>query len=226
MTLPSYFLPRPPFAPDPSTVAAFERLFAESVERGPGDWIEYALSAPKWQFLCYLCEKHDIALHGSGDPNIAELAPRKATDVNEFGNRQAVYAATDGIWPIFFAIVNRERPVRSLVNSASKVLEPAAPRGWYYFFSIDDDDLPGSPWRDGTVYLLPGDSFERQPAPPYRGLEIEVAQVASLMPVRPLAKLSVSPLDFPFLDQVRRHDPAVVRRRAQANPNGFPWLDE
>jgi hypothetical protein len=226
MTLPSYFLPRPPTTLDADTIASFERLYAESVRRGPVEPIDYTLSAPKWHFLSYLCERKGIVLHGSGDPDIAELVPRKATDVDVFGDREAVYGATDGIWPMFFAIVDRDRPVRSLVNSCARVIGAPALRGWYYFFSIEADDLPGTPWRAGTVYLLPGQTFERQPTKRYRGLDIEITQVASLAPVRPIAKLAVRPEDFPFLDQVRRHDPAVVRQRAHADPDGFPWLDE
>jgi len=226
MRLPPYFLPRPPLTLDAATVGAFERLFAESVRRGPGAAIEYALAAPKWQLLCYLCERKNVVLHGSGDPNIAVLEPRKATDAIAFGDREAVYAASDGIWPIFFAIVDRDRPVRSLVNSCARVVAPAGAGVPFYFFSIAADDLPGRPWRDGTVYLLPGETFERQGSQRYRGLTIETAQVASLTPVRPLAKLAVEPADFPFLEQVRRHDPEALRRRAHADPAGFPWLDE
>jgi hypothetical protein len=227
LTIPPYFLPSPPMRLDEDTIAAFERLFIASTGGGQIERVEYTLSVPKWQFLCYLCEQKGIVLHGSGDPNLDKLEPRKATDVIDFGNREAVYAAADGIWPIFFAIVNRDLPVRSLVNSCAWVVEPTGGRaGPYYFFSIDAADHLGSPWREGTVYLLPGETFERQAPQPYRGMTIEATQAASPVGVRPLAKLAVGPADFPFLDQVRRHDPAVMRTRASADPDGFPWLDE
>src|SRR5262249_14452598 len=139
--------------------------------------ITYALAAPKWQFLCYLCERKSIVLHGSGDPDIAKLEPRKSADVIAFGNREAVYAAADGIWPLFFAIVNRSLPVTSLVNSCVRVVEPPdLDGGPYYFFSIDAADHLGSPWRNGTVYLLPGATFERQQLQRYGDLTIESAQ--------------------------------------------------
>ncbi len=159
MILPSHFLPRPPMSLDPATIAAFENLFAASVERGPGSPIEYRLSAPKWQFLCYLCDRKGIVLHGSNDAGIAELVPRKAKDVNPFGNREAVYAAADGIWPIYFAVVDRTYPNTSLLNGCIRVTAPAEINGSYYFFSISADVEPGHRWRDGTVYLLPGQSF-------------------------------------------------------------------
>ena len=74
--------------------------------------------------------------------------------------------------------------------------------------------------------VLSADTFEQQSIDEYRGFKIESTQVASLAPVRPLAKLSIMPEDFPFLRQIRRHDPAVLRQRAQADPGGFPWLDD
>ena len=44
--------------------------------------------------------------------------------------------------------------------------------------------------------------------------------------VLPLARLPVTPADFPLLDSVLPHDPAHVRERSARDPHGFPWLDE
>jgi hypothetical protein len=228
--MPPYFLPRPPMPLDAATIEAFDRLFAEAVAAGAARPISYALAAPKWQFLCYVCEHKGIVLHGSGDPNLGELRPRKANDVVEFGDREAIYAATDGIWPIYFAIVDRGGPVTSLINSAFRIVDPPVglehEGGPYYFFSIGGTALTDEPWREGMVYLLPGETFERQARWVRDGLTIEASQAASLVPARPLAKLRVAPSDFPFLDRVRRHDPVALRPRAEADPDGFPWLDE
>ncbi len=226
MQFPAYFLPRPAANWDEETIASFERLFTEAVERGEGGAMDYTLSAPKWHFLCYLCDHKRIVLHGSGQSDIVEFEPRQSNDVNEFGNRRAVYAASDGIWPMYFAIVDRDRYVTSLVNGCFRIVEAEGKRGPYYFFSINGDALPHRPWRKGTIYLLPGDRFEQQANESVRGMEIEIAQWASLEPVRPLAKLAVAPEDFPFLTQILPHDPAVLRERALADPDGFPWLDE
>jgi hypothetical protein len=225
--LPLYFLRRPEAHLEPRTIADFERLFAAIVERGGGAVVEYRLAAPRWQFLCYLSDHKDILLHGSGQSDIAEFEPRQSNDVAEFGNRRAVYAASDGIWPIYFAIVDRDGGVTSLVNSCARVIAPDGGRGEpYYFFSINTDALSRRPWRRGTVYLLPRQPFERQAALRSRGLQLEAAQWASPVPVRPLARLPVAPGDFPFLGQMRGHDPRLVRRRAARNPDGFPWLDD
>ena len=223
--LPSYFLQQPAADWGTDTLAAFEKLYMNAIAPGTGAAINYTLPAPKWQFLCWLCENHAIVLHGSGNPDITEFEPRQSNDVNEFGNRRAVYAASDGIWPLYFAIVNRS-VVTSLVNACFRVADGDTPSNSYYFFSVNGDALPRQPWRNGTIYILPSATFERQARQIYRGLEIDHAQWASLVSVRPLAKLVVQPQDFPFLAQIYPHDPALIGERAQANPDGFPWIEE
>lgn len=227
MQYPAHFLPRPPLDLTPATRTAFAELYAGAVQSGHGQAMDYNIGAPKWQFLSWLCDTQEVLLHGSGNPSIQEFEPRKADDLNEFGDRQAVYAASDGVWPIFFAIVDRDRFVRSLNNTCGRVIGPDGTRGDpYYFFSIDDDALPHQPWRVGTIYIVPRAGFTQQPPVAYRGMAVEVTQWASPTPVRPLARMTVSPADFPFLAQIRGHDMAVVNQRAARDPAGFPWLDE
>ena len=227
MEVSPYLVPRPPMDLDPATVAAFEQLVTTTVLPGSGAALDYRLDAPKWQFLCYLCDTQAILLHGSGDPAISEFEPRQSNDINEFGNRQAVYAASDGIWPLYFAVVDRDNGVTSLVNACARLIEADGTRhGPYYFFSINADALARQAWRNGTIYLLPRTTFESQPLLPEQDGFAEIAQWASLVPVRPLAKLAVTPDDFPFLAQVRGHDPVVISERARQNPDGFPWIDE
>src|ERR1700712_3847146 len=121
--MPYYYLPRPPMGLSAEDLAAFDQLYKDAVESGPDTAINYTLDLPKWQFLCYLSDTHGILLHGSGNPNIAEFEARQSNDVGEFGNRQAVYAASDGIWPMYFAIANREGPVTSLANACVRVVD-------------------------------------------------------------------------------------------------------
>ncbi len=227
MQLPDYFMPRPAANYDAETIAAFEHLYATGVEHGSGAKIEYALTAPKWQFLCYLCDHKNLVMHGSGRADITEFEPRKANDVHKFGDRCAVYAAVDGLWAMYFAIVDRDKYVTSLVNGCFRVVETHGGMGKpHYFFSINGDAFSHNPWRKGMVYLLSGTGFEQQQRERYRGMEIEIPQRASLVPVRPLAKIVVCPEDFPFLAQIRGHNPATLQERALADPAGYPWLDE
>ena len=225
--LPAHFLPRPPMADDPATLAAFADLYATAVAPGRGEAVPYTLATPRWQFLCWLTDTQDVVLHGSGNPAIAEFEPRQSNDIHEFGNRAAVYAASDGLWAMYFAIVNRDGPVTSLVNACFRVVEPDGTRGGpYYYFSINRDAWAGEPWRAGTVYILPRGPFAAQPPGDLGALTLEIAQWASPTPVRPLARLAVTPADFPLLAQITPHDPAVLLARAAADPAGFPWVDE
>jgi len=225
--VPSYFPPRPPMDLDAPTIAAFDRLLEDAIQNGSATAINYTLAAPKWQFLCYLCDTKDVLLHGSANPNIEEFEPRQSNDSQEFGNRRAVYAASDGIWPMYFAIADRDGPVNSLTNACFRLLQSdgiwSTP---YYYFSINDDAFERSPWRNGTVYILPRATFEQQEPDDFQGIPAESEQWASLVAVKPLARLNITPDDFPFLSQVRAHNNRIQAERIRRNPNGFPWVDE
>ena len=205
---------------------SFDQVFREQVCSSAGALIDYRLDAPKWQFLSYLGDAKDVLFHGSGDTDIARFEPRQSDDVNSFGNQRAVYASSDPIWASYFAIVDRKRYVRSLVNSCFRVIGPGVESGPYYYFSINNDALPHQPWRTGTMYILPRRGFEQQPPRRTQDIEIESAQWRSFGSVMPLARIHLEPGEFPFLAEVRGHDSTEVRRRALADPDGFPWLDD
>ena len=223
MELPDYWMPRPEPTPDAATRAEFDRLLEEAGAAGPDRFIDYRLAAPKWQFLCHAADSGGFVLHGTGKPDITIFEPRQSNDVGEFGNRKAVYAASDGLWPMYFAILDRDRYDIGLVNACIRLGGREGPS--YYYFSITDSVLEQQPWRDGIVYLLPAETFELQAPIVDDGVEIHIAQVASLTEVRPAAKLRVGPEDFPFLKAIRGHDNELLRSRAAADPDGFPWAD-
>jgi hypothetical protein len=216
---------RPEMPEDPAVLAAFDRLLA-GAHAHPGATLDYALPAPKWQFLCHAAERNNLAVHGSGDPAISVFEPRQSNDLNEFGNRKAVYAAADGIWAMFFAIVDRDR-VQSISNGCMRL---AGPDGHvsepYYFFSVSREALPEKPWRSGSVYLLPRETFVEQPPFPFGEYQVRIAQLASLEPVKPLARLDVTPEDFPFLERIRFHDHARLEEISRALQQGAPWPEE
>jgi hypothetical protein len=224
MTLPDWVVARPP-GPDDEVAAQFADLWAGHLAGGTGRAVDYRLAAPRWQFLCWLADTQDVLLHGSGSADIEEFEPRQADDGGEFGARLAVYAASDGLWPMYFAIVDRT-VVGSLVNASLHVLDDEGQRaGSYYYFSVDRDALAAGAWRPCSVYVLARASFEAQPEEDWVGLRLASTQWASPVPVRPLARVDVRPEDFPLLDEVHGHDPAVVTARAAADPDDFPWLD-
>jgi len=221
--LPDYWLPRPDVHVDEKAHLAFDELLDTTLRSGGCPTIPFTLHWPKWQFLCHLADHHDIALHGSGDPDIALFEPRQSQDLNEFGNQKAVYAASDGLWSMFFAIVDRER-VKSITNACVRLADETGHlHGPYYVFSVSQAALPNQPWRSGTVYLLPRSSFTIQPPIPFGPNEVHIAQLASLVPVQPLAKLTVMPTEFPFLRQIRGHDDQRLQEYATALQTGAPW---
>jgi hypothetical protein len=144
---------------DADKLTAFEKALAST--RGDRVGIEYQLPYPKHEFLSYLVAKHDVLLHGSGSGAIDVFEPTPQTDY--FGRvRTAVFAASDGIWPMFFAILDRSRYHGSLQNACYWDIDAGGERQKCYAFSITRE-------------------------------------------VTPLARLAVSPSDFPFLKNVEGH---------------------
>lgn len=54
--------------------------------------------------------------------NIHLFEPRQSIDLNEFGNQKAIYAASDGLWAMFFAVVDRDR-VQSITNACVRLAD-------------------------------------------------------------------------------------------------------
>lgn len=227
MELSPYFLPGPEFNPDRERIEDFERVYARMLESGPDQAVEYDLDTPVWQFLTYIAENKNIVLHGSGNANIAEFETRKSNDNTEFGNRNAIYASSDAIWAMFFAVVDRTTQVRATMNTAFRILEADGSKGGsYYFFSVNKEAFVNKPWRQGTIYVLPRETFEQEAPEHYQGAMLESPQWAAFSPVKPLGKLTLQPEDFPFLDRILPHDQELTNERARRNPEGFPWMED
>lgn len=174
--------------------AAFDALLARTP--GGGE-IAYDLPWPKWWFLHHLV-RSGYVLHGTNEAGIEEFETRENLDAHNVRRVDAVWASDDAIWPLYFAVVNR--PVaQSYINWCEHV--PSASR---YLFSIGSDPRDEASWTTGTVYVLPADTFE--PTPKSR-------ELTSRVPVRPRARLTVDPDDFPFKVQTRGH-------RRGATPRG------
>lgn len=217
-----YLLPGPPVERTPEKLRAFEDLWRSRPERG---FIDYRLPYPKWEFLSHLCETRDLVLHGSQDAGIARVEPRQARDARAFSNQRAIYATTDGIWAVFFAILDRRRyPEMSLFNSCLQAQLSADQRGDpLYFFSITHSVLMREPWCEGAIYVLPRASFRQEPPQRVQGVESVFPHWISAQSAGPVAKLRVGPQDFPFLDRVHGHDDAKLVQLAASDPEGFPW---
>jgi len=206
----------------PEKKRAFDDLWRTRDRDG---FIDYSLPYPKWQFLSYLCQTRELVLHGSQYKDIGTIEPRQAKDIRAFSNQKAIYATTDGIWVIYFSILDREKYRGfSLFNSclqarvsADELSDPL------YFFSITHSTLIQKPWCEGVVYILPRQAFQREASQQVQGVEIVFPHWISSSPTRPLGKLRVGPDDFPFLSQIHGHNDDKLVELATADPGGFPW---
>ena len=128
---------------------------------------------------------------------------------------------------MFFAIIDRVHFNLSISNACVRLADKKGNIGApHYFFSVTRDALAKKPWREGTVYLLPRDTFIEQQPVPFGEYEGRIAQLASLEPVPVLARLNVAPRDFPFLDQVHGHDDTRLAEYAHALQTGTPWPED
>lgn len=224
MEAPSFLLPRPRFDKTPEMMAACEDLFAAT---STGDIVDYCIPFPKWQFLSYICETKNLVLHGSQNLELEVVEPRQANDIKAFSNQTAIYATTDGIWVLYFAILDRRKyPDMTLFNSCLQArILPEQLSEPLYFFSITHSVLLQKPWCTGAVYILPRKAFTQESAQQVQGTEIIFPHWIGSKPTRPIAKLIVEPDDFPFLDQIHGHNNERLLRMVSADPDGFPWLD-
>jgi hypothetical protein len=223
--IPEYWLKCPEFMLSQENEEKLEHLWETILLTPDISWLEN-FPVPKWMFLCWLTEEKNVLLHGSSNPNITLFEPRtpNAKDDDEFSQQTAVFAASEGIWPMVYAILDREHFRPRFMNGALRFELPSGLSDVRYFFSVTRDVLEKNPWREGVMYLLPKDGFILQPPHPLGDFIIHELHWANLNAVKPLAKTKVSPEDFPFLNQVRGHDNDVVQARAKADPRAFPWL--
>jgi hypothetical protein len=171
--------------------------FDEIVDRAGDGLMDYALDVPKHEFLSYLVHARGYLLHGTAAPGLDEVKPMVAIDY-EARTLEAVFATSDGIWPLFFATLARGR-AGSLWNGCYQIRRGSVLHRYYFFFT-EADPHDESIWREGAVYVLPRARFQPTWIP---------NEWVSPEPIRAAARLAVSPSDFPFKDRVKRFDPTL-----------------
>lgn len=194
---------------DAETLQAFEALYARDVAPGDGRVIEYDLPQPRSAFLDWLCSDKKLLAHGSNRHDIAVFAPRRQTLARlQQQTDSAVSACSDGLWAMAYAVLERAR-LSGAFHNAIIPYAGASGRGRLYHFSVARESLAQSPppFIDGSVYVLSREGFSRLSGPPPLHLEW-----ACPSEVRPLARLRVTPNDFPLLGSIRGHDDRAARR--------------
>ena len=177
----------PRFTIDSARRRAFEDLIA-SARSGNGTLDAAACPYPLHELLTYLVVEHDLLLHGSNDGTLEILEPRLAQDYET--KLHAVVASDDGIWPMFYAVVARDR-IDGVFSACTHLGRPPRLRR-FYMFAIGGDAAASTSWTRGTVYVLPRAGFHREWGHEW----------VSSDAVRPLLRLSVGPEDFPRRDTV------------------------
>ncbi|MCA9929099.1 MAG: hypothetical protein KC419_11495 [Anaerolineales bacterium] len=199
----------------PEKMAVFQTVLDEMMVNQDGRFLDYTLPYPKHEILQYLAMQDQFIFHGSNKSDIDLFSTKRTSmEINDRagrGNLQAVYGTHDGLWPMFFAIIDRPNLTGSIRNGVNYFQNDQGAEIAIYHFSINRELLAKRPYRPGTLYILPRDTFRRLPMSD----GIMSNEWASEVPVKPIARLALQPEDFPFLAQIGGHDDsALVRAQA------------
>ncbi|MGZ4371632.1 MAG: hypothetical protein ACXVRK_04830 [Gaiellaceae bacterium] len=192
-------LARLPSLPPPVVGPEAEAGFAQAADALlAGDAI--AVPEPRLDFLRWLAQSRPVVFHGSPRDDLSELSTeRQSRDATAWGNQQAVYASTDPVWAIYFACLRRDKGWTGTKNgSMGQAGGPLYPRR--YFFLHNRGSASPDRLGAGSLYLLSPTGFVADE--PLAGA-IDTAHLVSHEPVKPLARLDVTPDDFPFADRIR-----------------------
>ena len=183
----------PPIAVDEARRRIFDDLIA-AARAGNGTLDATTCPYPLHELLTHLVAEHSLLLHGSNHTTLELLEPRPARDFDT--ELLAVVACDDGIWPMFYAVVDRER-CEGVFTACLHV-----GRRRLYTFATRSDPADPASWTQGAVYALPRAGFRRE-----WGREWVRAE-----PVRPVLRVLVGPEDFPLRDAVVAATPEEFRR--------------
>jgi hypothetical protein len=185
----------PPPVVDPEAEARFSAV-ADDLLGGEAAEVP----EPRLDFLRWLAEHRPVVFHGSPRDDLRELSTeRRSRDTTAWGNQQAVYASTDPVWAIYFACLRRDGGWTGTRNgSLGRAGGPLYPRR--YFFLHNRGSASPDRFGPGSLYLLSPSTFVADE--PLAGA-IDTAHLVSHEPVTALARIDVTPEDFPFCDRVR-----------------------
>ncbi len=182
----------PLHAPSDAQRKAMDALVARA--RADGGVID-ASSIPyaAHELLTHLVLHHGLLLHGTNNTELKVIEPRPAHD---FGTHvEAVVAADDGIWPLFYAVVARDR-LEGVFTACMHLGRPPRQRRFYMFRVFGADPRDETTWTHGAVYAVSREGFRRE-----WGNEWLTGKEAT-----PVLRVLVQPSDFPL-----RHIVGTIR---------------
>lgn len=182
---------------------AFDQTIDVALAKGHNTLIDYNLPYPKADFLNYICDWRGLVAHGSPLHELEKLEPiRKSGDNNEFGNRQQIFCSPDAIWAMWFAILDKDK--FNLTRNGCVRVGRGNRRIKYYHFELPKVNKETFPFADGMIYIARAEDFpDKRPYPILDWFDGEIEEWGSAQSVTPLARLKVSPSDFPYLSQVQ-----------------------
>ena len=201
LDLTKYFPCVPCAPPAADAMRAFDEVWEATLKQGAGSVIDYRCPYPKHEFLTYLVEQKGLLMHGSNHGRIKVLLPMRFSEGVSYGSLDALYACSDGVWCIYYAIAHRNCPNASLKSYCFRAKDADGTAKKFYYFSLHEDMHKSQPWTDGMIYILPRTTFQQLK----NDLGQLVEEWASDEPVVATAKIPVSPQDFPFLHCVQSH---------------------
>lgn len=181
----------------------FDDLLEKALASDPRVPMEYDLPFPKAEFLNYICDWRGYVLHGSPLHDLDVLQPiRKSSDKSEFGNRQQIFCSPDANWAMWFAIL--EKGKFNQTRNGSLRVGRGDRRVKYYHFELPKRNQENPPFTEGMLYIARAEDFpDKRPFPILDWFDAEIEEWGSTHPVSPLARIRISPQDFPYLDQVQ-----------------------
>jgi hypothetical protein len=202
-------LARLPSLPPPVVDAATESEFPAAADALLAGDVA-SIPEPRLDFLRWLAENRSVVFHGSPSADLTELSTeRKSRDSTAWGNQQAVYASSDPVWAIYFACLRRDRGWSGTRNGSLGARGgPLYPRR--YFFVHNRGSASPDRFGSGSLYLLSPDTFVADA--PLAGA-LDTAHLVSRVSVKPLARIDVTPDDFPFRTRIgyfRKREPIWI----------------
>ncbi|HKY46653.1 MAG TPA: hypothetical protein VJQ79_01605 [Acidimicrobiia bacterium] len=188
-------------------VDVYRELADGITESRDGRTLEWHHPWPKWRFVEWLSRQGLFIFHGSPMADLDSFLPRRNSveimDQGGTGNRAAVYGTPFGLWAMWFAVIDRSKLKGTIRNGVMTWPDRSSRPVDLYRFTVHKDFVGGDIWRTGTLYILSRADFE--PIPFYPGGPVS-NEWASTSELKPLARLTIDPADFPFLDDVGSHD--------------------